>query len=69
MKTIYKISLLILIFIFMIIILNKLGRNKEESFTPFINKRLRPLIRLTNKQISSYPFPNVNRYLKYWGLI
>lgn len=68
MKHISK--LLIFLFIsFIIFYLVKLNRFSNENFTPFINKRVRPLIRYSNQQLNSYPFPNVNRYLKYWELI
>lgn len=43
--------------------------NEQERFTPYINSYYRPFVRRTRRQLEGYPFPNLNRFYKNWGLL
>ena len=72
------IIVLIFIFIFVFLIYIISGKSMlfiqdqeqdQESFTPYINSYYRPFVRRTRRHLESYPFPNVNRFYKHWGLL
>jgi len=42
---------------------------EQESFTPYINSYYRSFVRRTRRQLEGYPFPNLNRFYKNWGLL
>ena len=63
-----------LILVFVILFINVKSicskqEQKQEQFTPYINSHYRPLVRRTRLHLESYPFPNLNRFYKHWGLL
>ena len=60
---------LILVFVIIFTFLQVTQEQKQEPFTPYINSYYRPFVRRTRRQLEGYPFPNLNRFYKHWGLL
>ena len=61
---------LILVFLICIISTQKQEQTQiQEQFTPYINSSYRPFVRQTRQHLENFPFPNLNRFYKYWGLL
>ena len=74
MKKWIIVLIFIFIFVFLIYIISGksmlfIQEQDQESFTPYINSYYRPFVRRTRRHLESYPFPNVNRFYKHWGLL
>ena len=70
MKKCIIVLIFIFILVFVIFIISIISQKQEqEQFTPYINSYYRPFVRRTRRQLEGYPFPNLNRFYKNWGLL